>query len=230
MGASEKPVLLQTEGLRRDFPMGHTVVHALDGVNLTVEEGEFLGVMGPSGSGKSTLLHLLGGLDRPTAGHIWVRGRDLTVLDENELAAYRRREVGFIFQSFYLVPTMTALQNVEFPMLFARVPPARRRERALYLLERVGLADRRHHRPTELSGGEQQRVAIARALANDPILILADEPTGNLDSRTGAEVMQLLAELNAEGRTVILVSHDPAMIAYTRRHIRMLDGRIVGED
>ncbi|MCS7282876.1 MAG: ABC transporter ATP-binding protein [Anaerolineae bacterium] len=230
MGASEKPVLLQTEGLRRDFPMGHTVVHALDGVNLTVEEGEFLGVMGPSGSGKSTLLHLLGGLDRPTAGHIWVRGRDLTVLDENELAAYRRREVGFIFQSFYLVPTMTALQNVEFPMLFARVPPARRRERALYLLERVGLADRRHHRPTELSGGEQQRVAIARALANDPILILADEPTGNLDSRTGAEVMQLLAELNAEGRTVILVSHDLAMIAYTRRHIRMLDGRIVGED
>lgn len=230
MGASEKPVLLQTEGLRRDFPMGHTVVHALDGVNLTVEEGEFLGVMGPSGSGKSTLLHLLGGLDRPTAGHIWVRGRDLTVLDENELAAYRRREVGFIFQSFYLVPTMTALQNVEFPMLFARVPPARRRERALYLLERVGLADRRHHRPTELSGGEQQRVAIAHALANDPILILADEPTGNLDSRTGAEVMQLLAELNAEGRTVILVSHDPAMIAYTRRHIRMLDGRIVGED
>lgn len=229
MGASEKPVLLRTEGLRRDFPMGHTVVHALDGVDLTVEEGEFLGVMGPSGSGKSTLLHLLGGLDRPTAGHIWVRGRDLTALDENELAAYRRRDVGFIFQSFHLVPTMTALQNVEFPMLFARVPPPQRRERALYLLERVGLADRRHHRPIELSGGEQQRVAIARALANDPILILADEPTGNLDSRTGAEVMQLLAELNAEGRTVILVSHDPAMIAYTRRHIRMLDGRIVGE-
>lgn len=227
MAGNERPVLVRAEGLRRDFPMGQTVVHALDGIDLTVEEGEFLGVTGPSGSGKSTLLHLLGGLDRPTAGHIWVRGRDLTALDENELAAYRRQEVGFVFQFFYLVPTMTALENVEFPMLFARVPPAQRRERALYLLERVGLADRRNHRPTELSGGEQQRVAIARALANDPALILADEPTGNLDSRTGAEVMRLLAELNAEGRTIILVSHDPAMIAYTRRHIRMLDGRIV---
>ncbi len=225
-----KAPLIRVEGLRRDFPMGRETVHALDGVDLTVAEGEFLGVTGPSGSGKSTLLHLLGGLDRPTEGRIWVRGRDLTALDENELAAYRRREVGFVFQSFYLVPTMTALQNVEFPMYFARIPPARRRERALYLLERVGLADRRNHRPTELSGGEQQRVAIARALANDPILILADEPTGNLDSRTGAEVLRLLSELNAEGRTIILVSHDPAMIAHTRRHIRMLDGRIVGEE
>ncbi len=224
-----KVPLIRVEGLRREFPMGRDTVHALDGVDLTVAEGEFLGVTGPSGSGKSTLLHLLGGLDRPTDGHIWVQGRDLTALDENELAAYRRREVGFVFQSFYLVPTMTALQNVEFPMYFARIPPARRRERALYLLERVGLADRRNHRPTELSGGEQQRVAIARALANDPVLILADEPTGNLDSRTGAEVIRLLGELNAEGRTIILVSHDPTMIAHTRRHIRMLDGRIVGE-
>jgi ABC-type antimicrobial peptide transport system, ATPase component len=196
-----KAPLIRIEGLRREFPMGRETVHALDGVDLTVAEGEFLGVTGPSGSGKSTLLHLLGGLDRPTDGHIWVRGRDLTALDENELAAYRRREVGFVFQSFYLVPTMTALQNVEFPMYFARIPPAQRRERALYLLERVGLADRRNHRPTELSGGEQQRVAIARALANDPVLILADEPTGNLDSRTGAEVLRLLGELNAEGRT-----------------------------
>ncbi|MDW8068349.1 MAG: ABC transporter ATP-binding protein [Anaerolineae bacterium] len=209
--------------------MGRTTVHALDGVDLTVGEGEFLGVTGPSGSGKSTLLHLLGGLDRPTAGRIWVRGRDLTAMDENELAAYRCREVGFVFQSFYLIPTMTALQNVEFPMFFARIPPAQRRERALYLLERVGLAERLDHRPTELSGGEQQRVAIARALANDPFLLLADEPTGNLDSHTGAEVMKLLSELNAEGRTIILVSHDPAMIAHTRRHIRMLDGRIVEE-
>lgn len=222
--------LIRTEGLRRYFPMGHGMVHALDGVDLTVEEGEFLGITGPSGSGKSTLLYLLGGLDRPTEGRIWVRDRDLTALDENALAAYRRREVGFVFQAFHLVPTMTALQNVEFPMFFARVPPAQRRERALYLLERVGLADRRNHRPTELSGGELQRVAIARALANNPTIILADEPTGNLDSRTGAEVMNLLQQLNAEGRTIILVSHDPAMIAYTRRRIRLLDGRIVAEE
>ena len=207
--------------------MGHVTVHALDGVSLTVEEGEFLGVMGPSGSGKSTLLHLLGGLDRPTAGHIWVRGQDITALDENELAAYRRQEVGFVFQAFNLISTMTALQNVEFPMLFARVPPAQRRERARYLLETVGLADRMNHRPTELSGGEQQRVAIARALANDPAIILADEPTGNLDSRTGAEVMEALARLNREqGRTIIVVSHDPAVVAFAGQCIHLLDGRI----
>ena len=207
--------------------MGHVTVHALDGVSLTVEEGEFLGVMGPSGSGKSTLLHLLGGLDRPTAGHIWVRGQDITALDENELAAYRRQEVGFVFQAFNLISTMTALQNVEFPMLFARVPPAQRRERARYLLETVGLADRMGHKPTELSGGEQQRVAIARALANDPAIILADEPTGNLDSRTGAEVMEALARLNREqGRTIIVVSHDPAVVAFAGQCIHLLDGRI----
>lgn len=221
---------IRTEDLRRYFRMGHDVVHAVDGIDLTVEEGEFLGVIGPSGSGKSTVLYLLGGLDRPTGGHIWVRGRDLTALDENDLAAYRRREVGFVFQTFFLIPTMTALQNVEFPMLFARVPQAQRRERAMRLLERVGLADRRNHRSTELSGGEQQRVAIARALANDPALILADEPTGNLDSRTGAGVMSLLQKLNAEGRTIIIVSHDPAIIAYTRRRIHLLDGHIVEEE
>jgi putative ABC transport system ATP-binding protein len=184
-------------------------------------------VMGPSGSGKSTLLHLLGGLDRPTAGHIRVQSQDLTVLDEDGLAAYRQREVGFVFQAFSLVSTMTALQNVEFPMLFARVPPARRRERARYLLQAVGLADRMGHKPTELSGGEQQRVAIARALVNDPTIILADEPTGNLDSRTGAEVMALLAQLNQEqARTVIIVSHDPSIVNYTSRCIHLLDGRI----
>jgi len=207
--------------------MGHQTVHALDGVSLTVETGEFLGVMGPSGSGKSTLLHLLGGLDRPTAGRIRVQGQDLTALDEDGLAAYRRREAGFVFQAFSLVPTMTALQNVEFPMFFSRVPPAQRRERARYLLEAVGLADRMGHKPTELSGGEQQRVVIARALVNDPTIILADEPTGNLDSRTGAEVMALLARLNQEqARTVIIVSHDPSIVNFTSRCIHMLDGRI----
>jgi len=219
--------LIRTQDLRRDFQMGHATVHALDGVSLSVEEGEFLGVMGPSGSGKSTLLHLLGGLDRPTLGHVWVRGQDLTALDENGLAAYRRREVGFVFQVFNLISTMTALRNVEFPMLFARVVPARRRERARYLLEAVGLADRMDHRPTELSGGEQQRVAIARAMANDPAIILADEPTGNLDSRTGAEVMAVLARLNQEqGRTIVVVSHDPAVVDFAGRCIHLLDGRI----
>jgi putative ABC transport system ATP-binding protein len=225
---SDRGAIIRTHDLHRDFPMGHETVHALDGVNLTVQAGEFLGVMGPSGSGKSTLLYLLGGLDRPTAGRIWVRDRDLTALDENELAGYRRQEVGFVFQSFHLIPTMTALENIEFPMIFARVPPAQRRERARHLLALVGLADRVAHRPTELSGGQQQRVAIARALVNDPAIILADEPTGNVDSRTGAEVMQVLARLNQEqGRTIVLVSHDLAVTAFTSHCIHLLDGRIV---
>jgi putative ABC transport system ATP-binding protein len=218
---------IRIQGLRRDFPIGHEIVHALDGLSLAVERGEFLSVMGPSGSGKSTLLYLLGGLDRPTAGHIWVREQDITALDENGLAGYRRREVGFVFQFFHLIPTMTALENVEFPMLFARVPPAKRRERARHLLEAVGLADRMGHRSTELSGGEQQRVAIARALVNDPAVILADEPTGNLDSRTGAEVMEALKRLNQEeGRTVVVVTHDTMVARYTSRRIHLLDGQI----
>jgi putative ABC transport system ATP-binding protein len=224
---SSKNPLIRIQDLHRDFPMGHEIVHALDGVDLTVEEGEFLGVMGPSGSGKSTLLYLMGGLDRPTAGQIWVRDQDITGLDENGLAAYRRREVGFVFQTFNLVSTMGALENVEFPMLFARVPPAQRRERARHLLELMGLGDRMGHKPTELSGGQQQRVAMARALVNDPTIILADEPTGNLDSHTGAEVMAILAQLNQEqGRTIVVVSHDPSIIDFTSRCVHLLDGRV----
>jgi len=219
--------LIDIHDLHRDFQMGHTTVHALAGVDLSVKEGEFVGVMGPSGSGKSTLLHLLGGLDRPSSGRISVAGRDITALDENELAAYRRREVGFVFQAFNLVSTMTALQNVAFPMFFARVPPARRNERARHLLEAVGLTDRMDHRPTELSGGEQQRVAIARALANDPTILLADEPTGNLDSHTGAEVMRALAQLNQEqGRTIVVVSHDPTVMDFVERSVHLLDGKV----
>jgi putative ABC transport system ATP-binding protein len=226
---SDQGSLIHIQDLHRDYPMGHEIVHALDGVDLTVEEGEFLGVMGPSGSGKSTLLYLMGGLDRPTAGHIWVRDQDITGLDENGLAAYRRREVGFVFQTFNLVSTMGALENVEFPMLFARVPPAQRRERARHLLELMGLGDRMGHKPTELSGGQQQRVAIARALVNDPTIILADEPTGNLDSHTGAEVMAILAQLNQEqGRTIVVVSHDPSIIDFTSRCVHLLDGRVAG--
>ena len=223
--SSENP-LIRIQELHRDFVMGHETVHALDGVSLTVRAGEFLGVMGPSGSGKSTLLYLMGGLDRPTAGHIWVHDQDITALDENGLAVYRRRQVGFVFQTFNLISTMGALENVEFPMLFARVPPAQRRERAHYLLELMGLADRMGHKPTELSGGQQQRVAMARALVNDPTIILADEPTGNLDSHTGAEVMAILAQLNREqGRTIIVVSHDPSITDFTSRCIHLLDGR-----
>jgi len=224
---SEQRPLIRIQDLRRDFPMGQETVHALDGVSLAVAAGELLGVMGPSGSGKSTLLYLLGGLDRPTSGHIWVHDQDLTTLDENALAAHRRQEVGFVFQSFHLIPTMTALENVEFPMLFARVPPRQRRERARRVLEMVRLADRMAHRPTELSGGQQQRVAIARALVNDPTIILADEPTGNVDSHTGAEVMHVLARLCQEqGRTIVVVSHDPAVVDFAGRCIHLLDGRI----
>ena len=228
---SNREPLIRIQDLHRDFPMGHEIVHALDGVSLTVQAGEFLGVMGPSGSGKSTLLYLMGGLDRPTGGHIWVHDQDITALDENGLAVYRRREVGFVFQTFNLISTMGALENVEFPMLFARVSPAQRQERARYLLELMGLADRMGHKPTELSGGQQQRVAMARALVNDPTIILADEPTGNLDSHTGAEVMAILARLNQEqGRTIVVVSHDPSITDFTSRRIHLLDGRITNSN
>ncbi|MBN2389263.1 MAG: ABC transporter ATP-binding protein [Anaerolineae bacterium] len=222
---------IRTQNLRRDFVMGDQVVHALDGVDLKVNEGDFLAVMGPSGSGKSTLLYLLGGLDRPTAGEIWVGGRDIAQLDENALATYRGQEVGFIFQAFHLVPTMTALQNVEFPMIFNRISLAERRARAIALLERVGLEDRMAHRPTELSGGQQQRVAIARALANDPRIILADEPTGNLDTHTGQEVLDLLTRLNREeGRTIVIVSHDASVTHFATHDIHLLDGKVQGAD
>ncbi len=221
-------VMIQTVDLVKEFPMGPQRIFALNGVDLEVRPGEFVCVMGPSGSGKSTLLNLIGGLDRPTKGKIVVEGRDLATLDENALAAYRRQGVGFVFQTFNLISTMTALQNVAFPMIFARVPASQRKVRARELLTEIGLGDRLDHRPTELSGGEQQRVAMARALANDPEIILADEPTGNLDSRTGHEVMQVLARVNREERrTILVVSHDPDVAAFAGRVLRLLDGRIV---
>ncbi len=221
---------VRIEDLYREFEMGGQVVRALAGLDLTIKRGEFLCVMGPSGSGKSTLLNLLGGLDRPSSGRIIVDGRDITTLDENSLAIYRRETVGFVFQSFNLVATMTALQNVEFPMVFSGALPVERHFRAQEALARVGLAHRVTHRPTELSGGEQQRVALARSLVNQPAMILADEPTGNLDTKTGAEIMALLAELNREGRTVIAVTHDPRITEYATRAIHLLDGRLVPED
>jgi putative ABC transport system ATP-binding protein len=226
-GAVQAAPLIRIEELHRDFVMGDQVVHAVNGITTEAAAGEFLAVMGPSGSGKSTLLYLIGGLDRPTGGEIWVNGREIVRLDENELAAYRRREIGFIFQSYFLVPTMTALQNVQFPMIFAQVPAAEREPRAQQLLTQVGLEDRMNHRPTELSGGQQQRVAIARALANDPKIILADEPTGNLDTESGAVIMDLLAQLNREeGRTIVIVSHDPSITVYATRTLHLLDGRL----
>ena len=209
--------------------MGGTTVRALDGVDVEIPEHTFTVVMGPSGSGKSSLLYLLGGLDRPTTGEITVNGERLDQMDENALALFRRKTMGFIFQSFNLVSNMSALENVAFPMQFAGVPVSQRNERSKNLLEQVGLADRSHHTPSELSGGQQQRVAVARALVNDPSLILADEPTGNLDSQSGVAVMQLLSDLHRSGRTVLVVTHDPRMTRFATHKIFLLDGKIVSE-
>jgi putative ABC transport system ATP-binding protein len=219
--------LILVSGLKRHFKMGDTIVKALDGIDLTVHRGEFLCLMGPSGSGKSTLLNLLGGLDNPDEGSIIVNGQEISTLDENELAAYRRQQVGFVFQTFNLIPTMTALQNVEYPMIFAGVSRPERHERARALLTSVGLADRMDHRPTELSGGQQQRVAMARGLINHPSILLGDEPTGNLDSKTGAEILEMLSDLNKNGQTLVLVTHDVRLKDYATRTIQMLDGRII---
>ena len=209
--------------------MGAGEVHALSGIDLEIDANSFTVVMGPSGSGKSTLLYLLGGLDRPTDGSIEIEGQRVDQLDENELAEFRRHKVGFIFQSFNLISNMTALQNIVFPMRFARVPSKQRLPRASQLLERVGLADRVDHHPTELSGGQQQRVAIARALVNDPQLILADEPTGNLDSGTSKQIVRMLADLNKnQGLTVIMISHEESLMAeFADEVIGLCDGRIV---
>jgi putative ABC transport system ATP-binding protein len=209
--------------------MGGQVVRALDGVDLEMDAHTFTVVMGPSGSGKSTLLYLLGGLDRATSGEISVNGQRLDLMDENALALFRRRSMGFVFQSFNLIPSMTALENVAFPMQFAGVTTGQRKAQASGLLEQVGLGNRSDHKPTELSGGQQQRVAIARALVNDPSLILADEPTGNLDTSSGAAVMQLLSDLHRSGRTVFVVTHDPRMTRFATHKIHLLDGRIVSE-
>jgi putative ABC transport system ATP-binding protein len=220
---------IRVVGLKKYYQLGGVTVRALDGVDLEIEPHSFTVVMGPSGSGKSTLLYLLGGLDRPSAGEIWIDGQSLNDADENALALFRRRTIGFIFQSFNLIPSMTALQNVAFPMQLAGVHPQKREARALALLEQVGLGDRTFHRPTELSGGQQQRVAIARALVNDPKLILADEPTGNLDTASGAAIMQVLSDLHHAGRTVLVVTHDARMMRYATRQIYLLDGRVVSE-
>ncbi len=214
----------------KDFPMGQTIVRALAGVDLMLEANSFTVLMGPSGSGKSTLLYLLGGLDRATKGHIEVNGQILESLDENALAIYRRQTVGFIFQSFNLISSMTALQNVAFPMRFSHTTKRQRNYRSQQVLKQVGLEDRVSHRPTELSGGQQQRVAIARALINDPQLILADEPTGNLDTTSGANIMQLLSALHRNGHSILVVTHDILMKQFATHHMYLLDGKVVSEE
>jgi len=222
--------ILQLIGVTRDYHLGKSIVHALRGIDLEVELGEILAVMGPSGSGKSTLLHLMGALDTPSSGRVLIGGVDVSTLSDGQLTELRSRTIGFVFQTFNLIPNLTAQLNVELPMIFRGIPRRKRAARAGELLRRVGLAERAHHHPSELSGGERQRVAIARALANDPAIILADEPTGNLDSETGARVLDLLREVCSEGgKTMVLVTHDPEAATVAGRIVRLRDGRIVEE-
>jgi len=224
-------IAIEARDLARHYTMGQTVVRALDGVSLSVARGEFVGLLGTSGSGKSTLLNLIAGLDRPTSGTLTVFGHDLAGMTRDQLSVHRRSNVGMIFQAFNLISTMTALENVALAMMFAGVPRAARDRRARELLGQVGLGDRAAHRPNELSGGEQQRVSIARAMANNPEILLADEPTGNLDSKTAREILDLLRALNQSGkRTIILVTHDAALAARcVHRSVTLVDGRVVTE-
>jgi putative ABC transport system ATP-binding protein len=221
---------VQAEAVTRHYRMGTSTIRAVDGVDLTIRAGELLALLGSSGSGKSTLLNLIAGLDRPTSGAIVVQGSDLAKMSSEELARYRRHTVGMVFQSFNLIPSMTLAENVELPMRFAEVDRGERMTRVTQSLDRVGLLHRAQHRPTELSGGEQQRGSIARALVNRPSLLLADEPTGNLDSRTGTEIMEVLRELNSSGMTVIMVTHE-RLIAdkYATRLVHLADGKVIDD-
>jgi len=212
--------------VRRSYRVGGEDVHALDGVSLEIGAGEFVVVTGPSGSGKSTLAHVIGGLDRPTAGSVSVSGRELSKLSDRELSRYRNASVGFVFQSFNLQATATALENVMLPLVYAGLPRRKRRERAAHALEIVGLSDRVAHRPTQLSGGQRQRVAIARALVCEPGILIADEPTGNLDTARGAEILDLLQERNAAGATLIVISHDAGVAARAQRILEVRDGKV----
>jgi putative ABC transport system ATP-binding protein len=218
--------LIKIENITKVYQMGKTQVFALRGLSLSIAESEYISIMGPSGSGKSTLLNILGMLDVPTSGDYVFRGTNVSELADNRLAEVRNREVGFVFQTFNLLPRATALGNVELPLIYAGVSRKERRERAIQVLEQVGLADRMNHRPNELSGGQRQRVAMARALVTKPGIILADEPTGNLDSKTGIEIMGLLDNLSELGHTVILVTHERSIAEHARRNVELLDGRI----
>ncbi len=222
--------LIETQGIVKDYRLGSHRVHALRGVSVTIEAGEFVAVMGPSGSGKSTFMNLLGCLDTPTAGRYLFEGEDISNLSGDRLARIRNKKIGFVFQTFNLLPRMSALENVELPLLYNGAAPRDRRPRARARLEAVGLADRAHHLPTQLSGGQQQRVAIARALINEPALILADEPTGNLDTRTSVGIMALFQELNRGGITIVLVTHEADIAAYAERILTFRDGRLIKDE
>jgi len=219
-------IVILTHKLAREYAMGAEVVHALRGVNIQIRKNEFVACMGPSGSGKSTLMNLIGCLDTPTSGEYWLNGQKVSDLSDDELARIRNKEIGFVFQTFNLLPRADALHNVELPLIYAGLPAKERRERAARALQKVGLGDRMDHRPNELSGGQRQRVAIARALVNEPSILLADEPTGNLDSATGNEIMGLFEELHTSGQTIVLVTHEHDIAVHARRQIHLLDGKI----
>jgi len=223
-------MLIEVRELMKVYKMGDIEVHALRGVDLGIEKGEFAAIMGPSGSGKSTLMDILGCLSKPTSGSYKLEAEEVAKLSQNRLAAIRNRKIGFVFQSYNLLPRTSTLRNVELPLIYARVPRRERRQRALAALEAVGLADRIHHRPNELSGGQQQRVAIARALVNKPSIFFADEPTGNLDTRSGEEVMDVFQQLSEAGNTIIMVTHESNIAAYSRRIIKLRDGMVEADE
>lgn len=218
--------IIQIRDLKKIYKMGSSVVKALNGVTFEVERNEYIAIMGPSGSGKSTLMNMIGCLDTPTSGEYYLNGSSVSQMDDNELASIRNREIGFVFQTFNLLPRTDCLQNVELPLIYSGMKSSERKERARETLEKVGLGDRTHHKPNELSGGQRQRVAIARALVNNPSILLADEPTGNLDSKTGVEIMELFEELYRAGNTILLVTHEEDIAEHARRVIRLRDGVI----
>ncbi len=222
----QRKTVVTIEDLCKSYMLGHMELPVLKGLDLSFYEGEYVSIMGPSGSGKSTLLNILGCLDKPTSGRYLLGIDDVSTLDDNQLSAIRGKRIGFVFQSFNLIRQLNILENIEVAMYYQHVPKHQRRQRATMLAERVGLGDRIRHRPFELSGGQQQRVAIARAMANDPLIILADEPTGNLDSQSGAEILEILNELNAQGKTIIVVTHDEQISSQTHRSVHLLDGQI----
>lgn len=223
--------IIEVSGLKKDFHVGEITVHALKGINLEIKQGEFVAIMGTSGSGKSTMLNILGCLDKPTAGQYVLDGVSMGELGKNQLAGLRNNKLGFVFQSYNLLPRTTALENVELPLFYnSKVKAKERKERAIAALEAVGLSDRMHHMPNQLSGGQQQRVAIARSLVNDPVVILADEATGNLDTRTSYEIMSLLQRLNEDGKTIVFVTHEPDIARFTTRNVAFRDGHIIREE
>jgi putative ABC transport system ATP-binding protein len=228
--AAVNKALIQLEGVTKTYDTGENAVQALRGVDVKIDRGEFVSIIGPSGSGKSTLMHILGCLDSPSEGRYWLDGEDVAAMSGKALARIRNKKLGFVFQTFNLLPRATIWKNVELPLLYAGIDSDERRQRALEALDRVGLKERARHRPNQLSGGQRQRVAIARALVNTPSLILADEPTGNLDQKTGSDIIRLFEEVAAAGQTIILVTHDPAIAARTQRRIRIVDGLIASEE